>query len=244
MRLRARRTLLILIVIVAGSRCGSSGSGPTAPTPAPLAPSPTLALQSIRTTPSGIGVLYNTDFHFEASGTFPTDSQFVWQFGDGSTATTATPTTTHTYSQTGSFGVTVEARVGSISAASTTQVSVRSLIGRWRGTVTGNTHYPPQRPIPITSFDLTINNAPRPATPSGYVTLSATWADDAGCRRDRSILQSFSPRPAAEVSISIESLPCSDGDFSMFGTADGRFDRVEGTCRNAGPNCRFQMTRQ
>jgi len=191
-----------------------------------------------------VGVVHNTDFAFEAIGTFPAATGFAWQFGDGSTATTTTPTTTHVYSQAVGFGVVLEARAGSSSGAATSQVTVRSLVGRWRGTVTGHTVVPRQRPIPITSFDLTINNAPRPATPTGSVALDAAWADDAGCRRDRAILQSFTPRPTAEVSISIESLPCSDGDFSMRGTADARFDRIEGTCQNGGPNCRFQMTRQ
>ena len=41
----------------------------------------------------------------------------------------------------------------------------------------------------------------------------------------------------------IESFFCADGDFYLTGTADSRFDRVEGSC-GGGPNCRFQMTRQ
>lgn len=238
------RLAAIVVGGLLSSMCGGgTASTPTTPTAASV-PAPTVSLQNLRVTPSGVGVLYNTAFHFEAVGTFPAGSQFVWQFGDGTSETTTTPSTSHIYSQPGGFGATVEARIGSSSAAATSQISVRSLVGRWRGTVTGNTFYPPQRPIPITSFDLTINNSPRPATPNASVTLSAFWADDAGCRRDRLIVQLFEPRPAAEVSISIESLPCSDGDFTMYGVADARFDRVEGTCRNAGPNCRFVMTRQ
>lgn len=75
------------------------------------------------------------------------------------------------------------------------------------------------------------------------VFLNAAWLDSAGCRQTRNIAQSFTPGPSAAVIFSIESLTCSDGDFAFMGTADSRFDRVEGTC-NAGPNCRFTMTRQ
>lgn len=238
------RTAIIVMMGLLASACGGT-STPSAPTPTPQVAAPVvLAVQSMRTTPAGVGVLYNTDYQFEAVGTFPAGTQFTWQFGDSTSTTTSTPTSTHVYAQTGNFGVTVEARSASNSAAATGQVTIGSMVGRWRGTVTGNTVYPPQRPIPITSFDLTINNAPRPSSAVGSVSLSASWADDAGCRRDRLIVQSFNPRPTSEVSISIESLPCSDGDFSMSGTADARFTVVEGTCRNAGPNCRFRMTRQ
>ncbi len=235
----ARRILTAVALIVCVS---CSDDGPTFPAaPSQAAP---LSVSSLRVTPTGVGVLFNTDFAFEAVGAFPGATQFVWQFGDGSTTTTSVPTTNRLYGAPGSFGVTVEARSGAGSAAGAAQVTVRSLVGRWRGTVTGHTVVPRARPIPITSFDLTINDAPRPATASGSVVLSAAWADDAGCRRDRNILQSFAPRASADVRLSIESLQCSDGDFSMQGTSNANLDRVEGTCSNAGPNCRFVMVRQ
>jgi len=243
----ANQLVSALIIILAAplqlSGCSGSNTTPTSPTAPPVAVTPTVSLQSIRTTPSGTGVLHNTDFLFEAVGTFPAGSQFGWQFGDGSTATTTTSTANHVYSQTGSFGVTVDVRAGTSNSAATTQVAVRSMVGRWRGTVTGHTVYPPQRPIPIRSFDLVINTAQRPGADC-LGGANASWADDAGCRRDRGICQSFTPRPTAEVSMSIESLSCNDGDFILRGTADARFDRVEGQCINGGPNCRFQMTRQ
>jgi len=194
--------VLSMVVVLLMSSCSSDS--PSAPTP--TAQAVALAVGSMRAIPAGVGVVHNTDFAFEAVGTFPAATSFAWQFGDGSSATTSTPTATHVYSQVGNFGVVVEARAGSSSGTATNPVTVRSLIGRWHGTVTGHTVVPRQRPIPITSFDLTINNAPRPATPTGIVELSASWADDAGCRRDRLIVQSFTPRPAAEVNISIESL--------------------------------------
>lgn len=161
----------VVVCGMTGAMCGRGGNStaptPTAPTAAPT-PVPTVSLQSLRTTPSGVGVLHNTAFLFEAVGTFPAGSQSVWQFGDGSSETTTTPSASHIYSQTGSFGVTVEARLGASSSAATSQITVRSLVGRWLGAVTGFTRFPPQRPIPITSFDLTVNDAPRPSQPNGY----------------------------------------------------------------------------
>lgn len=237
--------LVIMLIVASGMpACSGGKTTPTGPTVASTPPASTaVSVQSIRVTPSGTGVLHNTDFQFEAVGSFASTAQFVWQFGDGSTTTTTTPTVSHVYTQMGSFGVAVDARVGTNNSAATAQVVVRSMVGRWRGTVTGHTGYPPQRQVPIRSFDLVINAVQRPGGDC-LGGSSASWSDDAGCRRDRGICQSFSPRPTAEVSLSIESLSCNDGDFILRGTADARFDRIEGTCTNGGPNCRFQMTRQ
>lgn len=138
----------------------------------------------------------------------------------------------------------VEARAGGNSSASTTQVSVRSLAGRWAGVVTGHTSYPRNRPIPINTFDLVINTVTRDGASA---VLSGSWADDAGCRESRSgfIRQVISPKATAEVRFSVESLVCNDGDFILKGTADAAFDRVEGTCSGGGgANCRFTMVRR
>jgi PKD repeat protein len=189
-------------------------------------------------------VQYNTDYRFEALGTFPAGTQFVWQFGDGATSTTTAPTASHVYTQTGNFGITVEGRSGSTSSASTAQVSVRSLVGRWVGTMSGHTVFPPGRPVAITSFELTVTSS----TPDGpSLILNGSWADNAGCRVTRTgfIRQSLNPKPLAEVTFGMESFVCADGDFYMTGTADTRFDRVEGSCApRGGPNCRFSMVRQ
>jgi hypothetical protein len=220
---------------------GEQAVGPTAPSP----PAQTLSIQSLRATPDGVGVLYNTVFQFEVIGTIPFGTQFFWQFGDGTSTTTNVPTASHAYTQTGSFGVTVEGRMGSSSSASTRQVSVRSLVGRWVGTMTGHTRFPPSRPVPITGFEITFHDSPAPNS-SNFAPLRANWSDLAGCRESRPNLinQNFSPRATAEVDFGIESFFCNDGDFYLTGTADSRFDRVEGTCLTGGPNCRFQMTRQ
>lgn len=227
----------VTVVLLVAASIGCSSGGAESPT-SPSRPS----MQSITTRPSGVGVLHNTEFEFTAVGGFPSSTQFVWQFGDGSTVTTTTPVATKLYSRTGSFAVSVEARAGSNSSASTTQVSVRDIVGRWVGTVSGHTRYPPQRPVPMTSFELTVNSAGTPGSRNGNVLLGASWADNAGCRWSY-VTQSFRPGPTANVSLSVESLSCTDGDFILQGTADPSFNTVEGTC-SAGPNCRFSMTRR
>jgi hypothetical protein len=227
------------IRVIAVNRIGQSAqSGETSFTIVP-----TLSLQA---EPTGVGVLFNTDFRFTASGTFAEGTQFVWQFGDGTSATTSVPTVGHIYSQTGTFNVTVEARAAGGSLTAARQVVVRSLVGRWIGTITGHTGYPPNRPIPITRFELTV---------SGYstrystrVVLNGVWSDNAGCRESRLgfINQSLDPQPAAIVIFGVESLPCNWGDFYLGGIADAMFNRVDGTCALTGgnDNCRFTMTRQ
>ena len=101
--------------------------------------------------------------------------------------------------------------------------------------------------IPITSFQLTVNDAPRPNAGS-FVTLNAFWADDAGCRHGASnapILQNVRPLASTTVSLSLEHMVCNDRqDLGLQGTADAAFNSVEGPCSNGGPNCRFQMIRQ
>jgi len=74
---RLNPAALIAVAIVLGTvACGGSSS-PTAPSPT----SQNLSVQAIRATPEGVGVQYSTEFQFDAAGTFPTGTQFVWQFG-------------------------------------------------------------------------------------------------------------------------------------------------------------------
>ena len=241
---RPSSVAFIAIVTALGTvACGGSSS-PTAPSPT----SQSLSVQAIRATPEGVGVQYSTEFQFDATGTLPTGTQFVWQFGDGTSTTTSTPRSTHIYAQTGSFGVTVEARSGSSSASAAKSVSVRSLVGRWIGTVTGHTYYPANRPIPIPRFELVVSGVVPPAPGAAYAVLAASWADDAGCRENRVgfINQGITPQATATVVFGVESLLCNDrSDFYMTGLADAAFNRVEGSCATfGGPNCKFHMVRQ
>jgi hypothetical protein len=223
---------------------GTAVSTPTGPT-ALAVDSPALALASIASVPDGAGVQYNTDFQFTATGTFPAGTEFVWSFGDGSSTTTSTPTVGRVYGQAGVFGVTVNARRGSESASAARQVSVRSLLGRWFGTITGFTSFPLQRPVAMTSFELLVANQTRDGA---SLMLHGRWADDAGCRETRVefMRQRIEPAPSATVTFGVNGLSCADGDFYLTGDADAPFDRVSGHCNVAGnnPNCRFTMVRE
>jgi len=249
MQIRHVVRCLTLITPLLGAGCaGESGtpSTPSAPTPAPtavVAEAP-LSLQSITVVPDGAGVQYNTDFQFTAAGTFPSGTQFVWRFGDGSSTTTSAPTVGRIYGAPGVFGVTLEARSGDRSAAASKAVSVRSLLGRWVGTVTGFTHFPLQRPVPMTAFELYVSGM---TVEGNTIRLAGRWADSAGCRetRDTHLRQSLRPEASATVTFGVNSLSCADGDFYLTGVADARFDSVSGHCDVMGgnPNCRFQMVR-
>jgi hypothetical protein len=218
---------------------------PTSPTP-PAAGPTALVLGAISAVPDGAGVQYNTDFQFTADGSFPSGTQFVWRFGDGSSTTTNTPTASRVYGLAGVFDVSVEARSGGTTASSARQVSVRSLLGRWFGTVTGHTSFPPLRPQAITGFELQVVEQTR-SSDGQTLTLRGRWADSAGCResRDEFLKQVIQPEPSATVTFGVSGLSCASGDLYLTGLADGGFNIVEGHCSlGGGPNCRFSMRRE
>lgn len=241
---------LVLVLALAWTGCaGESGdaiSTPTSPTTVTTPPAPSLSLTSISSIPDGTGVQYNTDFQFTANGSFPSGTQYVWRFGDGSSVTTTSPTVSRLYGQSGVFDVSVEARSGSDVATATKQVSVRSLIGRWVGTMTGFTSFPKERPVAITRFELLVTNQ-TPAA-DGTLMLHGRWADDAGCRETRVefMRQTVKPEPVSAVTFGVNGLSCASGDFYLAGLADAKFDSIEGHCNVAGnnPNCRFSMRRE
>jgi hypothetical protein len=106
-----------------------------------------------------------------------------------------------------------------------------SLVGTWNGTVSNYTK--PYPWTPITSFQLMLG-----ANPSGFGSqLPGLWVDDKGCRSTRT----FGGIDGLPF-VSIEELPCNDGDFTMRITSRTA-TVVEGRC-NSGPNCSFRMTRQ
>jgi hypothetical protein len=246
------RSLVRSIAVIASAllaACGGDSdtptpTGPSSSTPPPAA-SVTLSLTGIRSVPDATGVQYNTDFQLTADGTFPSGTQFVWNFGDGSSTTSTTPTVGRVYGQAGVFNVAVEARSGSSSALASRQVSTRSLLGRWFGTVTGFTSFPLARQVPLTGFELQISNQ---TLDGSSLMLHGRWADDAGCRETRpeQLRQRIQPEPAATVTFGVNNLSCADGDFYLTGTAVSNFDRVEGHCNVVGnnPNCRFTMRRE
>lgn len=240
---------LLLAAPLLATGCDRENSGlatPTTPTSTtPPAAATPLSLQGVSAVPDGTGVQYNTDFQFTADGTFPSGTQFVWNFGDGSSTTTSSPSVSRVYGQAGVFTVSVEARGGAGSATATRPVSVRSMLGRWFGTVTGFTHFPLQRPVAIKSFELLVANQ---TLDGATLMLHGRWADDAGCRETRVefMRQRLQPAASATVTFGVNSLSCADGDFYLTGLADAKFDRVEGHCDVVGgnPNCRFSMVRE
>jgi hypothetical protein len=247
--------LLIPALMMAAAVAGCAGESGTALTPtgptttATVTPPPatdtTLSVSTIQSVPDGAGVQFNTDFQFTAAGLFPSGTEFVWNFGDGSSTTTASPTVARTYNQAGVFPVTVTARRGGDTSSSSRAVNVRSLIGSWTGKITGFTSFPMQRPTPMTGFEMLITNQ---TLNGNTLMLSGRWADDAGCRETRAenFRQRVEPAHTAAVTFGVNGLSCASGDFYLTGTADATFDHVEGSCNVIGnnPNCRFTMTRQ
>ena len=155
--------------------CGGDAGSPTAPTGL-----------SLSVTPQTTGVQYGTEFIMEAVGSFQSTTTFRWDFGDGTSA--LGERVTLVYEQSGTFSVSLEVSSGQNARR---DVVVRSLLGRWGGVITGHTAVPSNRPIPITSFELTVFTVPNPSalvTPFGStVSIDGLWADDAGCRVGRGV---------------------------------------------------------
>lgn len=247
------RKLILSLAVTALSVAGCAGdsgpevSSPTSPTPTTQAGAgpQSLSLSGISSVPDGAGVQFSTDFQLTAAGSFLPDTEFVWNFGDGSSTTTSTPTVSRTFGQAGVFNVNVTARRSGQSVTATRPVSVRSMVGHWVGKVTGFTNFPLHRPVPITSFDMLIVNQTRDAN---TLMLHGRWTDDAGCRETRVeyFRQRIEPASTASVTFGVDELTCANGAFYLTGIADVSFDKVEGHCNVMGnnPNCRFTMTRE
>jgi len=243
-------SLVVTSFIVSGC-AGDSGNetaSPTSPTPTvttPVTPQATLALSSINSVPPGAGVQFATDYQFTADGSFTSGTEFTWNFGDGSSTTTSTPTVTRIFGQSGVFNVNVTARRGTETASSSKPVSVRSMVGRWTGKISGFTSFPSFRPVPMTSFEMLITGFTRDGD---TLQLQGRWTDDAGCRETRSSFfrQRIATGSAATVTFGLDELSCAGGAFYLTGTADATFDNVEGHCNVMGnnPNCRFSMKRE
>lgn len=238
-------SLIVSSLAIAGC-AGDSGDGsPTSPTATQPGPPAGLAVSGINSVPDGAGVQFTTDYQFTATGSFPSGTEFVWNFGDGSSTTTTTPSASRTFGQAGVFGVSVTARHGNASGFAAKPVSVRSLVGHWTGKITGFTAFPSFRPMPMTSFELLITGFTREGN---TLLLQGRWTDDAGCRETRSdyFRQRLEIASAAAVTFGVDELSCAGGAFYLTGTADATFDNVEGHCNVMGnnPNCRFTMKRE
>lgn len=105
------------------------------------------------------------------------------------------------------------------------------LVGTWVGTVSNYSQPFPWSPI--TSFQLTLNA--EPTWTSSF--LGGLWTDNKGCRWGL-IAGGIEGVPF----ISMESLPCNDGDFVLT-VLSNNGSVATGRC-NIGPNCTFRMTRR
>jgi lysyl endopeptidase len=189
---------------------------------------------SVFVAPSGVGLENATEFAYSADVTGLTPlSAFNWQFGDGSFSSTVGPIVGHTFTRAGTFQGQVTVATPGGQGYGAASVRVASLVGRWLGTVTGHT-----APTPISSFELILRQPLAPSiTP--LTPISASWSDNAGCRRSDAIFGWV--RHPRTVTVGVEHLTCNDfADFYLTGTPDAEAQVISGTC---GAGCTFQMTR-
>jgi hypothetical protein len=144
---------------------GTQSSSPSSPTTPPtvgppvvsgVAASPTVGLQS------GTAFTFTAQGASDPSGALPT---FAFDFGDGSSGS-GNPAT-HTYGSAGTFQVrvTVSGRGGSASAS--TSITVKSLTGSWRGTLSDGGSFP-------RTFNIVVN------LNQNGTSLSGSYSDDVG----------------------------------------------------------------
>lgn len=214
-----------------------TGCGGPATRPSPTAP----VIRSLSVSPMIVGIEGATRFTFSAAIDAPGgEAAFGWQFGDGNGSTTAGPVS-HVYQRAGNYVAQLTASNASGSSAITVNVRVASMVGTWVGAVTGHTRYPPNRPIPISQFQL---NILQPIATVSLGSLTASWSDNAGCRENSAgRIRGHVGDPAA-IQFGIEQLLCNDGDMYFSGSADPTGNSFSGTCQQGGPDCRFVMVRQ
>lgn len=211
-------------------------TSPTAPTP-PTTPTVVAPqLTGVSAEPSGVGLQNATNFSLQPTGELGTNSTFSWNLGDGATRDGGA-SIVYTYDRPGAFTVRAEARNSAGTSSASRTVDVSSLIGTWAGTLTGHANAPAERPAPITSFELTINLAPR----AEMGPVLGRWRDSAGCDQSTLVGQVGHPR---NVVLSVESLICNGGDLTLTGTLDGTGNVIEGRCPNGGASCAFRMERR
>jgi hypothetical protein len=140
-----------LAIVAAGPGC--SGGSPTATTAPSGSTNRPPAISSVAASPE-IGLQAATPFAFAVQATDADGDvlSYEWNFGDGSTGSTATAL--HVYQATGAFAVRVSISDGTRSTSGQTTVTVRDLTGTW------------VKPAPPCSPPFA---APDPSTPVGEV---------------------------------------------------------------------------
>jgi len=235
--MQARLLSSITLLTILSVACGGDSPSPTAPSGAAL------AVNGLTVSPAGAGLEGLTQFTFSVNtNATASESTFDWQFGDGS-STSGGASVSHVYARSGSFTVQVTVRNTAGQASASNTVRVTSYAGTWSVTMTGHTHYPIQRPIPITNVQLRLDQSPSGSDPRK---LSGNWSDDAGCRAGNGYQSSIFGwlRDSRSLTIGVDSLFCNDGDLYLVGTPDDDLRVISGTCPEGGPDCRFVMVRQ
>jgi hypothetical protein len=222
--------------VVAAAACGGGSNSPVAPSVA--AP----VIRSLSVSPPGVGLESATQFSFlaETNASAP-QSTFSWQFGDGSSAS-GSGSAAYVYTRSGSVTASLTVTNSAGQASTSVTLRVASLIGTWLGSVSGHTGFPRNRPIPISAFQLRLDQSPD----SGplFSSLAGLWIDSAGCRESRIGLIKGTVSHPRSVSVGVESLLCNDGDFYLNGLADEQINVITGSCVSGGPACEFRMVRQ
>ena len=171
---------------------------------------------SININPPG-GLAGATSFTFSAAGASDPDGDtltYNWNFGDG--ASGSGQNANHTYTTAGSFNVSLTVSDGDADATANGSVNVRSLSGRWNGTIVVGGGVP-------TELTLTQNNT----SISGTIFLP-TGSD--ASERNGTVSGAVSSPLAVTFSAD---LPCCI-PFQFTGTADSDVNRLTGTVTGSG----------
>jgi hypothetical protein len=133
-----RQLIAVLAVIVSTLGCHRTQSTSD---DSPTGPSPTSTL-TLSVAPTGIGVHHATNFTFTASGG-ASGSAYNWNFGDGVTASGPAASAVHVYNQAGVFSAQVQATDphGTVTSASATGITVKTIAGTWELVLTPRPDY-------------------------------------------------------------------------------------------------------
>ena len=172
---------------------------------------------SLSVNPTG-GLAGATSFSFSASGASDPDGDaltFSWNFGDGSTGTGQTAS--HTYANAGTFSVSVTVSDGEAQATANGSVTVRSLSGRWSGTIASGGGVPTVLNITQSGANFSGTfNVPLQGLPNNVANGTVTG----------------SVNSPLNVAFSVKTPCCAAFQFS--GTSDAEVNRLTGVVNGSG----------
>jgi hypothetical protein len=135
---------LALLASLLSSSCDGGGSIPTAPmAPAPIVPAPAPVpanrapvVAGVEVSPQGVALVAATVMTFTASASDPDGDALTynWNFGDGTSASNAGPTTQHVFGSAGILAVAATVRdAAGAEATGYVPVTGVTLTATWRG---------------------------------------------------------------------------------------------------------------